>query len=106
MLRARSPAPTNINVYVHESRQQDNSIIENSIDQNNSLFQEPPPKTQSSFARSPILYPDLVHKSENLETFLTGVSTLPTAAQNKLMQEKLLLLHSKLVNSLEELQLV
>ena len=56
--------------------------------------------------RSPLLYADLVHKSENLETFLTGVSTLPTTAQNKLMQEKLLLLHSKLVTSLEELQSV
>ena len=51
------------------------------------------------------LFADFVEHGagDNLDTFLTRVSTMPALSQNKLLQEKLLLINEKLVNVFEEL---
>jgi hypothetical protein len=53
--------------------------------------------------KAPLLYSDMVHKSNDLDSFLTDIGPLPSATQNKLLQEKIVLLHSKLASSLTEL---
>ena len=43
-------------------------------------------------------------KTHVVDTFLTDVSTLPNTTQNKLLQEKITLLHQKLANTIEVMQ--
>ena len=45
--------------------------------------------------RSPVLYAELVHKASNLDEFLTAIGYLPVIQQNKLLQEKIVLLNDK-----------
>jgi len=51
-------------------------------------------------------YADFVDKSGDIDTFLTQISSMPQLSQNKLLQEKLLIVNEKLCNVFEEMQLV
>lgn len=68
--------------------------------------QESTSKTARGSHLSPhaALFADFVETGagDNLDTFLTRVSTMPAVSQNKLLKEKLLLVNEKLVNVFEE----
>jgi len=51
------------------------------------------------------LYADFVEDAgvADMDTFLTRVCSMPVASQNKLLQEKLLLINEKLANVFEEI---
>jgi hypothetical protein len=42
-------------------------------------------------------------QDDDMDTFLTKVSTMPQISQNKLLHEKLLLVNEKLTNMFEEI---
>ena len=54
------------------------------------------------------LFADFVEdsKDNDLDTFLTRVNTMPMNSQNKLLQEKLILMNEKLANIFEEISSV
>jgi hypothetical protein len=73
-------------------------------DHGSSLYLDSVVATESIVNNKPLLYCDLVHSSKNLGTFLTSVAALPVQSQNKLLNEKIILLHDKLANTMEELE--
>lgn len=85
----------------------ENEVQESFGAKNNTELRNPVQKSRFD-APHVALFADFVEESANndLDTFLTRVNTMPMNSQNKLLQEKLILLNERLANVFEEIQSV